>query len=214
MRYEAVVFVGLLASPLTAQDAMSALGRAEDTYSRLETLQAEFTQTIVNPMLGGPEVTQGTLYLAPPSRFAMRFSQPEGDRIVADGAWLWAYTPSSIPDQVIRQPIPNRGAATPNLLSQFVIHPLEHYRASYVGTDSLHGELVDVVSLTPRRDDVPFRAAEIAVARSTGLLLRLMVRERSGQKRTLLLDRVRTGLQIAEAELSFAVPAGVRVVTP
>jgi outer membrane lipoprotein carrier protein len=214
VRYEAVVFVGLLASPVSAQDAMSALSRAESSYARLETLQAEFTQTIVNPMLGDPEVTHGTMYLAPPSRFAMRFKEPEGDRIVADGKWLWAYTPSSIPDQVIRQPIPNRGAATPNLLSQFVIRPLEHYRASYLGTDSLHGELVDVVSLTPRREDVPFREAEIAVARSTGLLLRLMVRERSGQRRTLVFQRVRTGLQIAESELSFAVPAGVRVVTP
>lgn len=193
---------------------MSALSRAEASYGQLETLQAEFTQTIANPMLGEPEVTHGTLYLAPPNRFAMRFSQPEGDRIVADGTWLWAYTPSSVPNQVIKQPIPNQGAATPNLLSQFVINPLEHYRASYIGTDSLHGELLDIIALTPRRDDMPFRAAEIAVARSTGLLLRLTVRERSGQRRTLVFERVRTGLQIAESELSFAVPSGVRVVTP
>ncbi|MCH8841319.1 MAG: hypothetical protein IH831_11745, partial [Planctomycetes bacterium] len=62
----------------------------------------------------------GVLFLVPPDRFAMRFEEPEGDRIVADGEWLWAYTPSTVPDQVIRQPIPRFGVATPNLFGQFV----------------------------------------------------------------------------------------------
>ena len=193
---------------------MSALARAEQAYRRLETLQATFTQTIVNPMLGGPEVSRGTLFLSPPSRFAMRFSEPAGDRVVADGTWLWAYAPSTVPGQVIRQPIPTEGAATPNLLAQFVERPLEHYRASYVGPDTVGGELVDVVRLLPRRDDAPFREAEIAVSRATGLVRRLAVQEVSGQHRTFLFEQIQTGIRIPDSEFHFAVPAGVRVVTP
>jgi len=204
----------LASSPLTAQHAVAALERAEQTYVRLETLRAEFIQTIVNPMLGGPESSSGTLFIAPPSRFAMRFNDPEGDRIVADGTWLWAYTPSSAPGQVIRQPIPSAGAASPNLLAQFVVRPLEHYRASYVGTDSLDGALGDVVRLMPRHEDAPFREAEITISRSGGLILRLAVVELTGQRRSLVFSDISLDVPIVHGELSFTVPDGVRVVTP
>ena len=96
-------------TPLAAQDATLALRRAEQVYRSLNTLTAEFSQILENPLLGDPEASRGTLFLEPPNRFAMRFSDPEGDRIVADGTWLWAYAPSSVPDQVIRQPIPTQG---------------------------------------------------------------------------------------------------------
>ena len=213
MRYLAFSLL-LAASPLNAQGAISALERAEQTYHTLETLTAEFTQTIVNPMLGGPEVSRGTIYLVPPSKFAMRFSDPPSDRIVADGTWLWAYSPEAVPGQVIRQAIPRRGAASPNLLAQFVDRPLEHYRAGYVGEETLGGETVDVVRLLPRTSDVPFRQAEIAISRETGLVLRVAVREVSGQQRTIVFEQLRVNQPVPAAELRFDVPDGVRIVTP
>ena len=193
---------------------MAALDRAEATYRGLETLQADFTQTLENRMLGGSIVSRGTLFLAPPSRFAMRFTEPAGDRIVSDGTWLWMHLPSSVPNQVIRLPIPKRGTATPNLLAQFVDRPLEHYRASYLGSDTVAGEIVDVVRLVPRRDDDPFTEAEVAIARTTGLVRRLVVMEAAGQKRTILFERLRLDAEIPESELQFVVPDGTRVVVP
>ncbi|MFQ5703964.1 MAG: outer membrane lipoprotein carrier protein LolA [Gemmatimonadales bacterium] len=204
----------LLSSMLGAQDATSVLRKAERSYRAIETLEADFVQTIVNPMLGGPETTHGTFLLAPPNRFAMRFDEPAGDRIVADGKWLWAYAPSSVPNQVIRQPIPKRGAATPNLLAQFVDRPLEHYRASYVGSDTVSGNLVDVVHLVPRTEAIPFRSADISISRSSGMVMRLHLREPSGQQRTLTFERIRTGMPIPASELRFDVPKGTRIVTP
>jgi outer membrane lipoprotein carrier protein len=145
-----------------AQDAATALARAERAYRALRTLRAEFQQTITNPMLGAPEESRGTLYLAPPDRFAMLFSEPVGDRIVVDGTWLWAYTPSSVPGQVIRQPVPTAGATTPNLFGQFVDRPLERYTASYGGAAQVAGDSVDLVTLVPKSADPPFRRATIA----------------------------------------------------
>jgi outer membrane lipoprotein carrier protein len=209
-----LVFAGLIGSRVHAQDMMRALNRAEVTYHGIETLRAEFSQTLHNPMLGGDVKSAGILFLAPPSRFAMRFTDPVGDRIVSDGTWLWIYLPSSVPDQVMRQPIPTRGAATPNLLAQFVDRPLEHYRAHLVGTDSVAGDLVDVVSLLPRRDDDPFREAEVSISRATGLVRRLMVIEPAGQRRTILFERLLRNVEIPNSELEFVVPAGARIVTP
>ena len=197
----------------TAQSAEPALRRAQAAYDRLTTLRATFVQTIENPMLGGPEVTRGTLWLAPPDRFAMRFTEPAGDRIVADGEWLWAYTPSTVPGQVIRQPIPRAGALTPDLFRQFVDRPLERYEATYIGPDSVAREPVDVVRLVPRVD-MPFTSATIAISRRTGLLRWVALLEDSRQKRTLVLTDLTPGAAVPPDEVRFEVPRGVKIVTP
>jgi outer membrane lipoprotein carrier protein len=210
----AAALVVCAAGPLAAQDAATVLARAEQAYRSLTTFTADFEQTLVNPMLGGPETTRGVLFIAPPGRFAMRWTDPDGERVVADGEWLWAFAPSSVPDQVIRQPIPQSGPSSPQLMAQFVDRPEERYVATYVGEALVKGELTDVLHLTPRRDGLPFSEAEIAVGRRDGLLRRIAVTEVSGQKRTLVLSGIGVNVRIPDAELEFEVPNGVRVVTP
>ena len=132
---------------------------------------------------------------------------------MADGTWLWIYTPSSVPDQVIRQPIPTAGANTPNLFAQFVNHPLERYRATYVGADTVAGEPVDVVRLVPRSPDMPFTQAELAIARSDGWPRRLSLVEESGQHRVLVFEAPAVDQGVPPAELRFTVPKGTKVVS-
>lgn len=204
----------LAVCPVEAQEALQALTRAEQTYERISSLRAEFLQTIVNPMLGGPEESRGVLYLQPPRRFAMRFDEPSGDRIVVDGTWLWTYAPTSVPDQVIKQPVPTGGTSTPNLVAQFVERPLERYEAKGAGVDTIHGQVVDLVHLDPKSDDTGFTEAVIAVGRRDGLLWRIALREETGQRRTLIFQRIRTNLPIPDGEFSFVPPTGTRVVTP
>lgn len=201
------------AAPLAAQSADAALARAQQAYDEMRTLRAEFEQTITNPMLGGPERSRGVLFLEPPGRFAMRFTEPRGDRIVADGRWLWIYAPSSVPDQVIRQDIPASGATTPNLFAQFVDRPLDRYRATYVGTETIAGPTVDLVKLVPRQEDQPFREAVIAVA-ADGWLRRLALVEASGQRRELLFTALAVNDTIPRAEFVFEAPKGAKVITP
>jgi len=206
-------FLALSALPVAGQDATAALRRAEAAYQRIVTLRAAFSQTIDNPMLGAPEHAKGLLFLEPPNRFAMRFTDPAGDRIVADGTWLWLYAPTSVPDQVIRQPVPSGGMTSPNLMGQFADRPLERYDARYVGADTVAAVPVDVVSLRPKVSGLGFRSAEVAIA-ADGLFRRISVVEDSGQRRTLVLDDIRTGVSIPAAELTFTPAPGVRVVTP
>ncbi len=209
-----LLFLSVAAPRLQAQDAATTLARAEQAYRNLTTFTADFEQTLVNPMLGGPETTSGALFLEPPGRFAMRWTDPDGERVVADGEWLWAFAPSSVPDQVIRQPIPQSGPSSPQLMAQFVDRPEERYVATYVGEVLVKGELTDVLHLAPRREGLPFSEAEIAVGRRDGLLRRITVTEVSGQKRTLVLSGIGVNVSIPESELEFEVPSGVRIVTP
>src|SRR5204863_117398 len=122
---------------LQSPDPWPILDRASATYQTITSLSADFVQIIANPMIGTPDTTHGRLYQMRPSRFAMRFSAPKGDRIVADGRFLWLYTPSTTPGQVIRSRIPEYGTTGPNLIGQFVEQPRERYTAQYVRPDSL-----------------------------------------------------------------------------
>jgi outer membrane lipoprotein carrier protein len=196
-----------------AQDAGAALARAEAAYLASPTLTARFDQLIINPLIGAPEQSSGTLYLERPARFAMRFDEPAGDRIVADGEWLWAYTPSAAPGQVFRQPVPTTGAATPNLFAQFVERPLERYAVEWVRTDRLGDAAADVVRLVPLGDDAAFRRAELTID-PAGMLRKLSLIEATGQRREFTFTAIVPGAAIPRQEFVFRVPPGVKVVTP
>ena len=197
---------------LALQDRGASLDRASATYQTIQTLSAEFTQVVVNPLLGAPDTTRGKLYQMRPSRFAMRFTHPRGDRIVADGRHLWLYTPSTTPGQVIRTAIPSSGTTGPNLIGQFVERPRERYRARYVRADSVGGRMTDVVALVPRATDLPYSEAVVWIDRDNGLVRRIEIEESSGQRRTLVLDKLAVNRGVPGREFTFSPPAGLRVV--
>lgn len=202
----------LLAALQTLQDPGPALDRASATYQTIRTLSAEFTQVVENPLLGAPDTTRGKLYQMRPSRFAMRFTHPRGDRIVADGRHLWLYTPSTTPGQVIRTAIPSAGTTGPSLIAQFVERPRERYRARYLRADSVAGRMTDVIALVPKATDLPYSEAVVWIDRDDGLVRRIEIEESSGQRRTLVLDKLAVNRGVPGREFTFSPPAGLRVV--
>jgi len=197
---------------LAAQDPAPVLERAGAAYQTVSTLSADFVQVVVNPLVGTPDTARGTLYLMRPNHFAMRFTSPKGDRIVADGHHLWLYTPSSTPGQVLRSPIPASGGLGPNLMGQFVERPSERYYARYLRADSLASGWADVITLVPKAADQGYREAVIWIDRDDALLRRMEVVEESGQRRIIQLGRLRVNPGVPQREFRFAPPAGVRVV--
>jgi len=206
-----IIAIGISLS-VQSPDPWPALDHASQTYQTITTFSADFVQVITNPMIGAPDTTHGRLYQMRPSRFAMRFTDPKGDRIVADGRFLWLYTPSTTPGQVIRSRIPEYGATGPNLIGQFVEEPHERYTAHYVRADSLDHHLVDVIRLVPKKPDQPYSAAVIWVGKDDGLVHRLDISEASGQERTVILTDPKVNGGVPGRELTFSPPAGVRVV--
>ncbi len=194
------------------QDPSAVLDRASASFDTVRTLAADFTQIIDNPMLGDPDTTRGRLYQRRPNYFAMRFSDPKNDRIVADGRRLWLYTPSTTPGQVIRTTIPGTGTTGPNLIGQFVEHPRERYSARYLRADSLPDGPVDVVALTPRVKDLPYEAATVWIAKQDGLVRRIEIAEHTGQHRTITLQHLAVNGTIPAREFRFSPTSGVRVV--
>jgi outer membrane lipoprotein carrier protein len=178
----------------------------------VRTLQADFVQVIDNPMLGDPDTTRGRLFQRRPNYFAMRFTEPKDDRIVADGRRLWLYTPSTTTGQVIRAAIPGTGTTGPNLIGQFVERPRERYDARYVRADSVADSPVDVIALKPHASDLPYTEATVWIAKRDGLVRRIEIVETSGQRRTITLQHLMVNRPIPAREFRFSPKAGLQVV--
>ena len=203
----------LLLVLLMVQDPGPILDRASASFDTVRTLQADFIQIVENPMLGDPDTTRGRLYQQRPNYFAMRFTEPKNDRVVADGKMLWLYTPSTTPGQVMRAAIPRMGTTGPNLIGQFVDKPRERYRARYVRDELLDDGPADVIELTPIvvPIDVPYTRATVWISRGSGFIRRMAIEENSGQRRTIILRNLSVNHPIAAREFRFAAGA-LRVV--
>lgn len=207
-----LALVAAIVSPANAQSADDVLLRAAARYTSAETITARFVQIIANPMLRGTDTTSGTLSIARPNRFALRFVDPAGDRVVIDGEWLWIYLPSGAPGQVLRRSPPQAGLTSANLFEQFLDRPLERYRTALREPETLGGTTHEVIHLVPLEVTIPFREAEFAVG-PDGIIGRMDLVERSGQRRRIYFTDVELDRPVDELEFRFSLPDGVRVIS-
>jgi outer membrane lipoprotein carrier protein len=142
----------------------------------------------------------------------MQFSDPLGDAIVMDGEHLWVYTPSTTPGQVVRLKVPSDPTYGPNVLAWILTNPAQRYQSQYLRADAIGARAMDVIALTPLDRSLPFSEAVIWLDQYDNLPRRLEVRERNGQRRTLVFSSVETSGRVSSQAFRFEVPAGVRIV--
>lgn len=207
----AALLLLLAPRPAPAQDAAAIAARASRTYRSANSVRALFHQVIEDRMIGTQE-SRGELVQSGQAHLAMRFSDPKGDLIVMDGTWVWLYTPSTTPGQVIRTPLPTDPVYGPNVLARILDKPNERYEIQWVRADTVEGRAADVLEFVPTSADPLFSRAIIWLERQTLLPRRLELDERSGVHRTLTLSRIRLGAPVAKREFVFEVPKGVRVI--
>ena len=187
------------------------LARAARAYAGVRTLRADFEQTTENPVLRRTTTSSGTLYQSRPDRFAMRFTQPEGDRIVADGEYIWVYYPSVDAEQVIRMRAGAGGAGAVDLQAQFLGDPTSRFNATHNGTENVAGRSADVLTLTPR-GNASFRTLKVWVDRNDALVRRFEITEHNGVIRRFLLRGLTPGATIDASVFRFTPPEGAHVV--
>jgi outer membrane lipoprotein-sorting protein len=206
------VMVTANTQPAHAQDAQAIVGRSSRVYRSLASLTADFVQVINNPMIDSAE-SKGTLVQAGPSKLSMRFSDPPGEAVVIDGEHVWVYTPSTVPDQVLRLSVPSGGPVYGyNLLAWFLDRPAERYTARYLRQDKIGTRAMDVVELIPAVPDLPFDRAVLWLDREDALPRRLEITEKNGALRTLSLSKLWVNRKVPDGTFKFDVPPGVRVV--
>src|SRR5215210_211574 len=100
----------------TQQSVDATIARAQSAWAKVKTLRASFDQTIINPVTGSAMESKGTLQQRKPNKLAIAFTQPAGDRIVADGKFVWVFLQSATPGQVIKLANTDVGVASTDLI--------------------------------------------------------------------------------------------------
>jgi outer membrane lipoprotein carrier protein len=200
-------------SPAAARSsdrAAEILTRVEQAANGIRSLEADFTQTLNVPLLGSNQRSTGKLYQRKPDRFLMRFSDPEGDVIVADGRYFWLYYPSSDRTQVIRTSIAEGGQSV-DLQQQFLSNPNQRFVATLAGDESVGGRSAYVLTLVPRGASA-YKILKIWVDKEDYLVRRFEMTEENESVRRVELRNVRTNHALANSLFTFTPPAGAQII--
>ena len=208
--------VGLVIACVAFADAQSpsaTLDRAVRAYKNVKTVRATFTQTITNPLLGVTVTSAGELVQRRPNHVAVRFTDPAGDRIVADGAWVWFYLPSSTPGQVVRTRIAKGGSGSPDLTAQFLDTPSSRFDVTHLGRERVNGRTARVLSLVPKPGvEAAFTKAVVWVDSADALIRQFELTEPSEIVRRVTITRLTLNPAIPASAFRFTPPSGTKVI--
>jgi outer membrane lipoprotein carrier protein len=208
----AAALVACAAATLQAQSADQTIDRAVAAWTAAKTVRGTFEQTLTNPLTGSAVTARGEFQQKGRNRIDIRFTDPAGDRIVADGQRLWIYIPSTTPGQVIRSSLP-QGANSVDLTGQFLSSPKSKYQISPAGAATVAGRPARALLLVPKRQgSQPFSRATIWVDDRDGLVRQFDVTDNNGVTRRVRITSITVNAPVDAAAFRFTPPPGVRVV--
>lgn len=187
------------------------LARAAEAYRVATTLRSEFVQKIEIPALEAEKEGRGVVFQRKPNYFLMKFDEPKGDIVVADGQWFWMYYPSAQPDQVVRTAI-DQTAEGATLGGQFLVSPTERYVATYVQRDVVGHRPAYLLSLVPKFE-APYTLVRVWIDAQDHLVRKFEIHEENETVRTITLSNVEAGIDLPEDLFRFTPPPGVEVFT-
>jgi len=206
--WAAALFV--LPSAADAQDAQSILQVAADRHQALSAFCADFRQVVDNDILRQVTRSRGELCQAGSELFEMRFTDPEGDRVVADGEHIWIYLPSADPGQVFQGTL-NGGGGQFDLHRELLADPGERYVPTLQGEEEVDGRRTHVLALEPTGRS-PFLRARVWVDASDHMVRKLEITEDEGFVRTVELSALELNPTIPPERFRFEPPSGVQVI--
>jgi outer membrane lipoprotein carrier protein len=199
------------AGAASAQSPEAVMDRAVSNYTRMKSMRAEFTQTIKNPITGTTSISEGELLRKSPNLLAINFTNPSGDRIVADGKAVWVYLPSSAPGQVVRLSAGAREAGNLDPGALFLSSPRTRYTIKGGGNEFVNGADTDIVFLTPKSATAPFTRAKVWVDASSGAVKQFEITDANGLTRFVVITRLVPNPSIPRSAFFFKPPPKTRV---
>jgi outer membrane lipoprotein carrier protein len=196
-----------------AQEATAILERASERHESLDAFCADFHQVIQVRLLDDTVDSRGELCQARSDRFDMRWTDPAGDRVVADGTDLWVYFPSVDAGAVNRTRLATAEGRF-DLHREFLSDPGRRYAATYLGTERAGGRSTFLIALRPLERS-PYRSARVWIDTADYLIRKIEIDELESENlRTVELTNIRLNPELPGDRFRFEPPAGVQVITP
>jgi len=193
-------------------DANDILQRAERAYDRVRSMEADFVQEVYVPLLQSTQHSRGKIFSRMPDRFLMRFSEPQGDVIVADGRYVWMYYPSNDPRQVMRSTLSQTGQQV-DLQREFLSNATQRYSAVRTGSETLDGRQTHALTLTPRVPS-PYTRVRLWVDAQDFLVRQFEIVEQNETVRKLRMSGLRPDVALSDDLFRFTPPPGAQIFEP
>jgi outer membrane lipoprotein carrier protein len=205
----------LLVTLAGSANAQAIIERAISEWGKVSTFRATFEQTLINPLTGSAMMAKGDYQQRKPDKLAVEFSDPKGDRIVADGKFVWVYLQSATPGQVIKMTYAAAGAQNTDLIGQFLDTPRSKYDITDNGLEIIDGRTTRSLTLLAKQgQSLPFIRAKVWIDTTDAMLRQFESTEGTGFSRKVRLLTVSPNAAVDTAVFAFRVPTGVRVIQP
>jgi chaperone LolA len=201
-------------SPQPADPSVgAAVDRAVAAWTGVRTVRGTFRQSVSNALTGGTAAAKGTFQQDRPRRLSIRFTDPDGDAIVADGKAVWLYLPSASPGQVIKRPAADQSTVPIDFTSQFLDEPRSKYEIADGGRATVGTHPARILKLTPKRGSgSPFTRATVWIDDDDSLIRQFEVSDETGITRRIVLETLELNVPVDRDAFTFKVPKGVKVV--
>ena len=213
MRKRFHALVGALVTGLVAATTVHGAGaadgtqRAEQFLQGLDSLQAQFKQTLTDRSGQVTDESSGTLAIKRPNRFRWDYRDPYEQVIVADGTRVWVY--DSDLEQVTVRKLDVALSSTPAMLLSGEGALTDNF--NIVEANERNGVLW--VRMEPKRNDTDFKAVRLGFSGAKAQELRFMeLADKLGQTTLLEFSKFERNPTLDPSRFIFKVPAGADVI--
>lgn len=189
---------------LAASDPAAGQQKVEGFLQSLQSLQAQFKQTLTDRNGLTVEEASGTLAIRRPDRFRWDYREPNEQVIVADGSRIWLYDADL--EQVTVRKLDDTLSATPAML----LSGQGNLQDNFSVTQTSQEGGVFWVRMQPKRDDTDFKWVRLGF---DGNSLRFMqLADKLGQTTTLEFSQLERNPALDPSRFTFTVPPGADVI--
>lgn len=203
------VFTVLIAIALqtSAADSIAATDgyrQLDQFMQNLQTMEADFTQTLQDSHGQVVEKSSGTLAIQRPDRFRWDYRQPNEQLIVSDGQRLWLYDKDL--EQVTVRRLEQSLVGTPAML----LSGTADLQESFVVEKSEESKGWWWIDLAPKRADTDFKHVRLGLRQDQ--LGYMELSDKLGQTTLLAFSKFKRNPKLPAERFSFTPPAGVDVI--
>ena len=189
---------------LGASDPAAGRQKVEGFLQGLQSLQAQFKQTLTDRNGQTVEEASGTLAIRRPDRFRWDYREPNEQVIVADGSRIWLYDADL--EQVTVRKLDDTLSATPAML----LSGQGNLEQNFSVTQTSQEGGVFWVRMQPKRDDTDFKWVRLGFDGATLKFMQLA--DKLGQTTQLEFAQLERNPALDPSRFTFTVPPGADVI--
>lgn len=211
-----LLFVGVvLTSARGAETAPDPLvTKLQDRLDHLTSLQGEFVQTLSSSGLGRTRTESGRFWIRKPNLMRWEYTSPEKKLAIVDGTHAWLYLPEEREAQRGPASEVEQAGATSLLTGRLRLD--RDFTSRRPGPDELAADLplptrTVMIELTPRRGDLEFQKALVAVEPDRLEIRKLVLVDPLGDRMSFTFSGLEQNQPLPDSLFRFDPPPGVHV---